>query len=231
MAWKAQSSILTPRCFPNRAFSLSVQCALHTSPCVAGSPLLNLSGLSNSRESQYFSKERGIPRTRFSPHLELIEASEVSPFTSPKSSRPDKQELLNESMDTERELLVISKYFMQELEGTRKSLKKLKNENQRLEEKVVRNEAIASTLFLASILLIYLLAFPEKKRTIYDRTFGQWLDLVGDKAEDAQTIPHISGDVRTSTKPLQFTVNVLTPPEPPTLTASQSSISKYFWVS
>ena len=42
--------------------------------------ILNLSGLSVSRESRFLSKERGIPRTEFSPHLELIRSSEVNPF-------------------------------------------------------------------------------------------------------------------------------------------------------
>ena len=58
----------------------------HSTPCCAGSSILNLSGLSTSRESRFLSKERGIPRTEFSPHLELIRSSEVEPFTGKKAS-------------------------------------------------------------------------------------------------------------------------------------------------
>lgn len=52
----------------------------HSTGCRASGSLLNLSGLSISRESRFLSKERGIPRTEFSPHLELIRSSEVHPF-------------------------------------------------------------------------------------------------------------------------------------------------------
>ncbi|KAG7005884.1 squalestatin S1 biosynthesis cluster protein L1 [Physcia stellaris] len=54
----------------------TIRRAIHTSPCPRSS-LFNLGGLATSRESQYLAKERGIPRTEFSPHLELIRASEV----------------------------------------------------------------------------------------------------------------------------------------------------------
>ncbi len=58
----------------------------HTSPCIR-SALFNLAGLSTSRESQYLSKERGIPRTEFSPHLELIRSSEVDTQQAPGSRK------------------------------------------------------------------------------------------------------------------------------------------------
>ena len=51
------------------------------------SALFNLGGLSTSRESQYLAKEHGLPRTEFSPHLELIRSSEVDPQQAPGSSR------------------------------------------------------------------------------------------------------------------------------------------------
>jgi len=56
-----------------RSFSVS------SSSC-SGSPLFNLTGLANSRETQHFSRERRIPRTEFSPQLQLLRASEVDPF-------------------------------------------------------------------------------------------------------------------------------------------------------
>lgn len=58
----------------------------HTSSS-RSSALFNLGGLSTSRESQYLSKERGIPRTEFSPHLELIRSSEVDTQRAPGSNK------------------------------------------------------------------------------------------------------------------------------------------------
>lgn len=58
----------------------------HTSQRLSSS-LFNLGSLSTSRESQYLSKERGIPRTEFSPHLELIRSSEVDTQRAPGSRK------------------------------------------------------------------------------------------------------------------------------------------------
>lgn len=44
------------------------------------SALFNLNGLAHSRESQYLSKERGLPRTEYSSTIQLIRSSEVDPF-------------------------------------------------------------------------------------------------------------------------------------------------------
>lgn len=51
----------------------------HTTPPFR-SVLFNLNGLAGSRESQYLSKERGIPRTEYSSNISLIRSSEVDPF-------------------------------------------------------------------------------------------------------------------------------------------------------
>lgn len=53
----------------------------------AGS-FFNLGGLGASREAQYLSKERGIPRTEYNSNIHLIRSSEVDPFAPvPGSSR------------------------------------------------------------------------------------------------------------------------------------------------
>ena len=57
----------------------------HTSR-VLSSALFNLGGLSTSRENQFLSKEKGRPRTEFSPHLELIRSSEVDTQQRPNAS-------------------------------------------------------------------------------------------------------------------------------------------------
>ena len=62
---------------PLAPFNRSPPCRnLRTSTCLRDS-FFNLGGLSISRESQFLSKERGLPRVDFSPHLELIRSSEV----------------------------------------------------------------------------------------------------------------------------------------------------------
>ncbi|KAL8820644.1 MAG: hypothetical protein Q9223_001188, partial [Gallowayella weberi] len=77
--------------FSNRGTTRS----FHNTLCLAGSPLFNLGGLSTSREAQYLSKERGIPRTDFAPHLELIKSSEVEPYATrtdlPRTIQPEER--------------------------------------------------------------------------------------------------------------------------------------------
>ncbi|KAL8898341.1 MAG: hypothetical protein Q9207_006750 [Kuettlingeria erythrocarpa] len=74
------------RSSPRACFPAPHHQHFHTSPCIRSS-LFNLAGLSTSRESQYLSKERGIPRTEFAPHLELIRSSEVDPQQAPGSRK------------------------------------------------------------------------------------------------------------------------------------------------
>ena len=50
---------------------------------------MNLQGLATSRESQFLSKERKIPRTEFSPQLQLIRSSEVDPFAPAPGATPE----------------------------------------------------------------------------------------------------------------------------------------------
>ncbi|KAI4225416.1 MAG: hypothetical protein L6R40_008364 [Gallowayella cf. fulva] len=59
----------------------------HTTPSLAAGSLFNTGGLSHSREAQYFSKERGIPRTEFASHIALIDSSEVAPY----ATKPEKK--------------------------------------------------------------------------------------------------------------------------------------------
>lgn len=88
----------------------------HTSPTHLNNSLFNLGGLSTSRECQYFAKERGIPRTEFSPHLELIRSSEVDTFGGP-GSRKSSTSTAQPPIDS---LLVLDDAVMriQRLEGT-----------------------------------------------------------------------------------------------------------------
>lgn len=53
---------------------------LHITQSLGGSPFFQLGALSNSRESQYFSKASGLSPVEHSTNLELIRSSEVEPF-------------------------------------------------------------------------------------------------------------------------------------------------------
>lgn len=64
----------------------------HTTPPFRN-VLFNLNGLAGSRESQYLSRERGIPRTEYSSNISLIRSSEVDPFApAPGASKSAKRE-------------------------------------------------------------------------------------------------------------------------------------------
>ena len=96
---------------------------LHTtSRLYSSGSLFNLSGLSTSREAGFLSKERGIPRTEFAPHLELIRLSEVEPFAKKKlptdslqPSHTSSQKLIQQSDGSGLSVA----YLIKELESTR----------------------------------------------------------------------------------------------------------------
>ena len=59
-----------------------------SSHAVRSGAFFNLGGLCASREAQYLSRERGIPRTEYSANIHLIRSSEVDPFApAPGSTR------------------------------------------------------------------------------------------------------------------------------------------------
>ena len=112
---------------------------LHTtSRLYSSGSLFNLSGLSHSRESGFLSKERGIPRTEFAPHLELIRLSEVEPFAEKKklptvdllqsSSPASSQKLIQQSDDGG----ISVTYLIKELESTRVAKEEVERLNREL---------------------------------------------------------------------------------------------------
>ena len=150
---------------------------LYTTPRLLSSgSLFNLSGLSTSRESGFLSKERGIPRTEFSPHLELIRLSEVEPFAEKKLSTSSLQpspasshELIQQSDDSRINLA----YLIKELESTKLAKEKAERLNRELwhETKVMEEklegiwERLAALSIFAAIGSIIGLYY---KRELYD---------------------------------------------------------------
>ena len=181
MALKLPSSTTAFRRFCNSAATAGSLRGFHCSvPRPAGSPLLNLSGLSISRESQYFSKERGIPRTEFSPHLELIRSSEVAPFTSrngpssqtealpeaSESKTTSGQRTYNLSHDKISGSSGHSACIAKELECTREILKLVKEEQQRLRDEISGRNTEAFIFAFIILALSCMLILP-----------GGWQDL------------------------------------------------------
>ena len=125
-----------------------------TTPC-AGSSILNLSGLSTSRESRFLAKERGIPRTEFSPHLELIRSSEVDPFAGRDASSAAQASptlALGHTGAGDSPLSVA--YLIKELDATRVLQAKTANALQDLQTKYKSRERDAVHLSFVTVLLI-----------------------------------------------------------------------------
>ncbi|ROW11833.1 hypothetical protein VPNG_04922 [Cytospora leucostoma] len=71
-----------------QASTLSRPFSTGTSRPLQSGPFFNLGGLAASREAQYLSKERGIPRTEYSSNAHRIRASEVDPFAPAPGATP-----------------------------------------------------------------------------------------------------------------------------------------------
>lgn len=125
-----------------------------TTPC-AGSSILNLSGLSTSRESRFLAKERGIPRTEFSPHLELIRSSEVEPFASrDASSTAQSSSTISSGHTSGVDSPLSVAYLIKELDATRVLQAKTANALQDLQARYKSRERDAVNLAFVTVLLI-----------------------------------------------------------------------------
>ena len=137
--------------------------SFHSTPLRAGGSFLNLSGLSVSRESRFLSKERGIPRTEFSPHLELIRSSEVDPFTGRDASSSLSQ-LANSKLPsdpTDQNLLSLG-YLMKELETARIVNTKSEAAFRELHAKFLKREKEAALLAVLTAVLTLSILFSEE---------------------------------------------------------------------
>ncbi|KAL9605900.1 MAG: hypothetical protein Q9179_000921 [Wetmoreana sp. 5 TL-2023] len=137
-------------------------------------PLFNLGGLSTSRESQYLSKERGIPRTEFAPHLELIRSSEVDTQRTPGSTKSKTLQPVKEKKDayTTNELVTIPKEEYSRMERSVAGLKK-------------RLEATEQSIYLNT----------EHNLYASERQLGRVVEeeqLPGQEGLQLQTVPPIS---------------------------------------
>lgn len=122
-------------------------------------PLLNLSAFSGSKEAQYLSKERRIPRTEFAPHLELIRSSEVDPFAPTAGASPTVIAALRRAQTGESDkdtayTLAISNLIKQ-LEASKQELREAKQSLGRLQQKYEKNgqEGLVLVLLTAGIIV------------------------------------------------------------------------------
>ena len=249
MASKLHSLATVRQCFKPWAITVRPVRAFHTSPPrLAGSPLLNLSGLSTSRESQYFSKERGIPRTEFSPHLELIRTSEVAPFTSRNRPSPTKEEPLKERAGNPTlgqemgssgynkglDLSERSSYLMGELDMARALLKQLKEDQQRLKDEISGKNVEFFALSFIIIALSFMVVFPGGWQEVKHWWLGcpekatQNIDDEPPNAHRLDTNLNLQ-DVKQKDWPLHAIIEGR--PKPEVNVTSPSRLSGYFWAS
>lgn len=180
-------------CILNKSTARVIACrSFHSNrPLLAGSPLLNLSGLSTSREAQHLSKEYRIPRTEFSPYLELIRSSEVLPFArtaSPsgqdngdqaptstgalqrlRGSRDHGRDSINASAKT---VTATMKHLIDELAATRSNLQSMSVEKALLDSEVRRNNRDCLILSFLTMVLALALLFPDEYATLSQWAFG-----------------------------------------------------------
>ncbi|KAL6716580.1 hypothetical protein ACLMJK_006147 [Lecanora helva] len=129
--------------------------AFHSTPCRSSGSILNLSGLSVSRESRFLSKERGLPRTEFSPHLELIRSSEVEPFMK-KGASGASEKLSHSHFES---MLPSVGYLLKELENLKTSNGKaeaaLRVANAKCESREREAAVLAVVTLVLTVGLIY----------------------------------------------------------------------------
>ena len=143
----------------------------NSTPHHCSNSLLNLSGLSVSRESRFLSKERGIPRTEFSPHLELIRSSEVEPFTgkgAPQAATSDTPLVQgNESGDS-------VSYLMKELENARRDCERSEAALRGLRDRYRKREREAAALAVVTAALTLGLVFSRESWALVEPVLRRW---------------------------------------------------------
>ncbi|KAL8704288.1 MAG: hypothetical protein Q9201_002542 [Fulgogasparrea decipioides] len=166
-------------------------------------PLFNLGGLSTSRESQYLSKERGIPRTEFAPHLELIRSSEVDTQRTPGSTKSKTLQPVKEKKDayTTNELVTIPKEEYSRMERSVAGLKKrLEATEQRLGRVSASKRRLMREMMIGLGICVLLIAgsiYLNTEHNLYasERQLGRVVEeeqLPGQEGLQLQTVPPIS---------------------------------------
>ena len=211
---------------------------LYTTPRILSSgSLFNLSGLSTSREAGFLSKERGIPRTEFAPHLELIRLSEVEPFAEKKlpanslQPSPASSHKLTQLSDDSG---ISVAYLVKELESTKLAKEEAQNLNRELQRRTraveerlegIRERLTALSIFAAigSIFGLYY------RRELYDVILQFSPNAQG--LQMASNPPSELADVeRTMEIPAMPPENT-SPPTPDQNVDRASSWRRMFWAS
>ena len=197
--------------------------------------ILNLSGLSISRESRFLSKERGIPRTEFSPHLELIRSSEVNPFTgkgSPVGS-PSPATYSSSKLRDDGNALMVS-YLTKELENARTARSTSEAALRDLYARYKSREKEASVLAVITTALTLGLLFSSELGDIFEPILRQYQTVRGELFSIwNRTSPKLF--VQTSSEPCRDIRNEaleeqITSAKAPVL-GPYSGWSKLFWAS
>ena len=191
--------------------------------------LFNLGGLSTSRECQYFSKERGVPRTEFSPFLELIRSSEVDTQDGP-GSRP---RILSESEKREALLCRLQEQMKVQLDRNVEEIRVARAHLSKMTAMYDQRSRDASLLVVITAFLSFGLVFAEDLHNIKNKLLRSWwlIDLarvlsVTTVKEPGQTLgnTHKASDNTASSDP--ETQSATVEKQPPLSTSSG-----LFWAS
>ena len=206
---------------------MNMRCGAHSpdtsTPRLAftvAAPLFNLSGLSTSREAGFLSKERGIPRTEFAPHLELIRLSEVEPFAEKKKLPTDSLQpppISSPKLIQQSDGCGISAaYLIKELESTRVAKEEVERANRELRHKTRLLEGkledvwhrLAALLIIANVASILGLYY---RRELYD-----FILRFSPNARGLQIASNTSPDLKTVEKSVEIPATPLEEASPPT---------------
>ena len=154
----------------------------HSTTARGSGSFLNLSGLSVSRESRFLSKEQGIPRTEFSPHLELIRSGEVVPFTGKDPSlKVSHSTISRPSSRSSHHNLHNVGYLMKELETARNINTKSEAAFRDLHAKYLKREKEAALLAMFTAILLLSVLFSQELELWLDPALqwcrGLWQDI------------------------------------------------------
>lgn len=124
-----------------------------TTRALRSGSFLNLGGLGASREAQYLSRERGIPRTEFSSNTHLIRSSEVDPFAPAPGATPSLA-AARAAQDTTRSNAIASQATSREdlvtqLQAAREEVAQTKRAMSRLQ---ARGKGLETAVILVPIL-------------------------------------------------------------------------------
>ena len=204
---------------------------LHTtSRRYSSGSFFNLSGLSHSRESGFLSKERGIPRTEFAPHLELIRLSEVEPFAEKKSPTDPLQQppaSIHKPIQQSDGSGISVAYLIKELESIKVAKEEAERSNRELRHKTKVLEGKLEEIWDRLAALSIFAAVASILGLYYRRELYHFILRFSPNARGLQIASNTSSDLKKVEKSVEIPATLLEEAYPPTPAQDVHHVS--FW--